>query len=198
MSRLTLKKVSAEAKLLLIGIPVAIWTLMPIYHLVLFAISPQGAGGLGPALARRTRRCTTSRSSSTSSTTTSSHFWLQMWNSVLIAVAVGAITLFVATTAAFAISRLRVQGRPHGDEPGALHLLHPGRLPRRADVQDDGQLRPAQQPVGADPGDGDDRLAVLHLGAEAGLRQAAPASSTRRRASTARRRCSCSAWSTCR
>ncbi len=39
-----------------------------------------------------------------------SHFWLQMWNSVLIAVAVGAITLFIATSAAFAISRLRVRG----------------------------------------------------------------------------------------
>ena len=38
------------------------------------------------------------------------HFWLQMWNSVLIAVAVGAITLFIATAAAFAISRLRVRG----------------------------------------------------------------------------------------
>ncbi len=75
--------------------------------------------------------------------------------------------------AAFAISRLQGAGRPHGDEPGALHLLHPGRVPGGADVQDDGQLRPAQQPVVADPGDGDARLAVLHLGAEAGLRQAA-------------------------
>ena len=63
--------------------------------------------------------------------------------------------------------------RAHGDEHGAVHLLHPGRLPGRADVQDDGQLRPAQQPLVADPGDGDDRVAVLHLGAQAGLRQAA-------------------------
>ena len=38
------------------------------------------------------------------------HFWLQLWNSLLIAVAVGAITLFVATGAAFAISRLKVKG----------------------------------------------------------------------------------------
>ena len=40
---LTLKKISTEAKLLLIGIPVALWTLIPVYHLVLFAIynSPQ-------------------------------------------------------------------------------------------------------------------------------------------------------------
>jgi multiple sugar transport system permease protein len=38
------------------------------------------------------------------------HFWVQLGNSVLIAVAVGGITLFVATSAAFAISRLKVKG----------------------------------------------------------------------------------------
>ena len=32
---------STEAKLLLIGIPVLIWTMLPIYHLFLFAISPK-------------------------------------------------------------------------------------------------------------------------------------------------------------
>src|SRR5207237_9153020 len=39
-----------------------------------------------------------------------SHFWLQLWNSLLIAVTVGMLTLFVATCAAFAISRLKVKG----------------------------------------------------------------------------------------
>ena len=38
------------------------------------------------------------------------HFWLQLGNSLLIAVAVGALTLFVSTSAAFAISRLKVKG----------------------------------------------------------------------------------------
>ena len=33
--------VTTEAKLLLIGIPVFIWTMLPIYHLFLFAISPK-------------------------------------------------------------------------------------------------------------------------------------------------------------
>jgi multiple sugar transport system permease protein len=39
-----------------------------------------------------------------------SHFWLQLWNSLLIAVSVGILTLLVATFAAFAISRLKVRG----------------------------------------------------------------------------------------
>ena len=38
------------------------------------------------------------------------HFWSQIWNSLWIAVATGAITLAVATGAAFAISRLKVKG----------------------------------------------------------------------------------------
>ena len=33
-------RVATEAKLLLIGIPVLLWTMLPIYHLFLFSISP--------------------------------------------------------------------------------------------------------------------------------------------------------------
>ena len=109
MKRSTWKAVSGEAKLLLIGIPVAIWTLLPIYHLVLFALSPREqavSGRLWP------QHPTLQNFSMVFHEQHHylSHFWLQMWNSVLIAVAVGAITLFIATSAAFAISRLRVRG----------------------------------------------------------------------------------------
>jgi len=109
MSRSLWKTASAEAKLLLIGIPVAIWTLLPIYHLVLFAISPKEQAVSGklwpdhPTLHNFSMVFHQQHHYL-------SHFWLQMWNSVLIAVAVGAITLFIATSAAFAISRLRVRG----------------------------------------------------------------------------------------
>ena len=37
----TLRDVGTEARLLLIGIPVLLWTLIPIYHMFLFAISPK-------------------------------------------------------------------------------------------------------------------------------------------------------------
>ena len=43
----TLRDVSTEARLLLIGIPVLIWTLLPIYHLTLFAISPKDSAFSG-------------------------------------------------------------------------------------------------------------------------------------------------------
>jgi multiple sugar transport system permease protein len=41
MKRPTSRNIATEARLLLIGIPVLIWTMIPIYHMFLFAISPK-------------------------------------------------------------------------------------------------------------------------------------------------------------
>jgi multiple sugar transport system permease protein len=101
------RQASSEAKLLLIGIPVAIWTLLPIYHLVLFALSPRGqavTGKLWPDHPTLDNFAVVFHQEHHYLL----HFWKQLWNSVLIAVAAGAITLCIATAAAFAISRLRV------------------------------------------------------------------------------------------
>ena len=103
------RKVGTEAKLLLIGIPVLFWTMIPIYHLVLFAISPKESALSGklwpdnPTLHNFTVVFKQQHHYL-------HHFWEQMWNSLIIAVAAGALTLMVATGAAFAISRLKVKG----------------------------------------------------------------------------------------
>ncbi|MFO0445402.1 MAG: carbohydrate ABC transporter permease [Betaproteobacteria bacterium] len=107
--KLSWRKASREAQLLLVGIPVLLWTLIPVYHLLLFAISPPGkatSGRLWPqdptfqnfdiVLNQKHFYLT--------------HFWVQIGNSLLIAVATGLNTLFVATCAAFAISRLKLRG----------------------------------------------------------------------------------------
>jgi multiple sugar transport system permease protein len=105
----SLREAGTEARLLLIGIPVFIWTMIPIYHMFLFAISPKEAGFAGKlwpdhptlnnfAIVFGQKHYFLS------------HFWLQLWNSTVIAVAVGALTLLIATLAAFAISRLRIPG----------------------------------------------------------------------------------------
>lgn len=107
--RWTMKNAATEAKLLLIGIPVTLWTLIPIYHMVLFAISPKDSatsGHLWPTHPTLQNFATVFQQKHFYL----NHFWRQLGNSLLIAVSVGAITLLVATTAAFAISRLRVQG----------------------------------------------------------------------------------------
>jgi multiple sugar transport system permease protein len=105
----TWRQISTEAKLLLIGIPVLLWTLLPIYQLILFSISPKDSafsGALFPdkptlrnfelVLGQKHYFLT--------------HFWVQLWNSVLIAVTIAVLTLLIATAAAFAISRLKVKG----------------------------------------------------------------------------------------
>jgi multiple sugar transport system permease protein len=105
----SLRTVSTEAKLLLIGLPVAIWTLLPIYHMVLFAISPKDSafsGNLWPSHPTL---------HNFEVVFTQDHyylryFWRQLFNSLLVAVATGALTLMIATGAAFAISRLKVMG----------------------------------------------------------------------------------------
>jgi multiple sugar transport system permease protein len=103
------KKVSREAQLLLVGIPVLLWTLLPVYHLLLFAISERDtatSGRLWPENPTLHNFDTVLQQKHFYL----NHFWVQLGNSLMIAVAVGAITLFVATSAAFAISRLRVKG----------------------------------------------------------------------------------------
>ncbi len=103
------RAVSTEAKLLLIGIPLLIWTLLPIYHLCLFAFSDKASafsGNLWPT--NPTLRNFEIVFGQKHYFLT--HFWEQLWNSVFIAAMTGFLTLVVATLAAFAISRLKVRG----------------------------------------------------------------------------------------
>jgi multiple sugar transport system permease protein len=104
-----LKAAINEARLLLIGIPVLLWTIVPVYHLFLFAISERDSATSGrlwpkdPTLQNfevvfRQQHFYLN------------HFWVQLGNSLMIAIAVGVITLAIATAAAFAISRLKVRG----------------------------------------------------------------------------------------
>jgi multiple sugar transport system permease protein len=104
-----LAKVAGEAKLLLIGIPVLLWTLLPIYHLLLFAISPRDAafsGNLWPEHPTLRNFEIVLKQDHYFLI----HFWEQLANSLIVAVATGFLTLLIATFAAFAISRLRVEG----------------------------------------------------------------------------------------
>ena len=98
-----------EAVLILIAIPVVLWTMVPLYHLFVLAISPQDAvlaGQLWPEHPTFSNFVTVFRQQHYYL----SNFWLQLGNSFLIAVTTGIATLFVATCAAFAISRLRAPG----------------------------------------------------------------------------------------
>ena len=109
MKRITLKTVSSEAKLLLIGIPVLLWTLIPIYHMVLFAISPRDQATSG-RLWPKNPTLDNFAFVFGQKHFYLEHFWTQLGNSLIIAVSVGVLTLAISTAAAFAISRLKVRG----------------------------------------------------------------------------------------
>jgi multiple sugar transport system permease protein len=104
-----LKLVLDEARLLLIGIPVFLWTLVPVYHMFLFAISERDSATSGRLWPKEPTLQNFSIVFQQQHFYLN-HFWVQLGNSLLIALAVGALTLFVSTAAAFAISRLKVRG----------------------------------------------------------------------------------------
>jgi multiple sugar transport system permease protein len=107
--RFSLRSVTAEARLLLVGIPVLLWTLIPVYHLFLFAISERDTATSG-RLWPKNPTLQNFEIVFGQKHFYLNHFWVQLGNSLMIAIAVGLITLFIATTAAFAISRLKVRG----------------------------------------------------------------------------------------
>ena len=98
-----------EAVLLLAAIPILLWSLLPVYHIFLFSISSKDSafsGALWPDKPTLRNFGTIFQQEHFYL----HHFWVQIWNSLWIALAAGALTLGVATCAAFAISRLKVRG----------------------------------------------------------------------------------------
>jgi multiple sugar transport system permease protein len=104
-----MRRLMNEAGLWLIGIPVFLWTMLPLYHMMLFALSTKDSAFSGklwpqPATLRNFEIVLSQQHHYLG------NFWAQLGSSVLIAAATGVLTLTVATAAAFAISRLRVRG----------------------------------------------------------------------------------------
>ncbi len=104
-----MRRLMNEAGLWLIGIPVFLWTMLPLYHMMLFALSTKDSAFSGklwpqPATLRNFEIVLSEQHHYLG------NFWAQLGSSVLIAAATGVLTLTVATAAAFAISRLRVRG----------------------------------------------------------------------------------------
>jgi len=109
MKTWTWRHTLTEAKLLLIGTPLFSWTMIPVYHLVLFSISPRDSATSG-RLWPKEPTLQNFNFVFYQKHFYLDYFWIQLGNSVLIATAVAALTLVISTFAAFAISRLRVNG----------------------------------------------------------------------------------------
>jgi multiple sugar transport system permease protein len=106
-----MRRVVRHARLGLVGLLVLVWTGLPIYHMLLLSLTPQEAAFAGrlwpdnPTLANFQIAFTRGHPFL-------SHFWQQLLNSLLVAGAVCALVLFIASTAAFSIGRLRIRWAP--------------------------------------------------------------------------------------
>ena len=83
-----MKKFSREAVLFLIAIPILLWSLLPIYHIFLFSISSKDSAFSGALWPDKP----TLRNFGTIAYQEHfylHHFWIQIWNSLWIAVAAG-------------------------------------------------------------------------------------------------------------
>lgn len=104
-----MRKIFTEARLVLVGILILVWTLIPIYHLFVMSITPRVetfAGAVWPSRPTLENYETVINQGHYYL----EHFWQQLWNSAFVAVMVCLITLGISATATFAISRLKVRG----------------------------------------------------------------------------------------
>ena len=130
MKTWTWRNTLTEAKLLLIGIPLFLWTMIPVYHLVLFAISPRDSATSG-RLWPKEPTLQNFNFVFYQKHFYLDYFWIQLGNSVLIATAVAFITLVISTFAdVLDHGRLRFAQQPVGFDFGHGHhrlsVLHLG------------------------------------------------------------------------
>ena len=97
-----------EAGLVLVGLVVLVWTLLPIYHMLMLSVTPLSeafAGRYWPlAPTLENFRMVVEQDHFFLQ-----NFWIQLGNSLFTAVATMALVLFVASTASFAISRMKLR-----------------------------------------------------------------------------------------
>ena len=89
-----------------VAILVLVWTLLPIYHMVMMSVSPDGEvfeRQLWPSNPTLENFWTVL----TAGDYFIEHFWRQLWNSIFVAVLTTLLVLLIGTMASFAIARLR-------------------------------------------------------------------------------------------
>jgi multiple sugar transport system permease protein len=103
-----LQSAAAEAGLVLLGLVILVWTLLPIYHMVMLSFTPLSDGFAGRYWPDRPT-LDNYRVVVTEDHFFLQSFWRQLGNSVFVAVVTMLLVLVVASLASFAISRLRIR-----------------------------------------------------------------------------------------
>jgi multiple sugar transport system permease protein len=102
------RRVLSEGAFLLIGVVILIWTLLPIYHMVMLSLTPLSdsfAGRFWPA----NPTLENFRIVFAEDHFFLQDFWRQLWNSIFVAIATMVMVLVVASLASFAIGRLKLR-----------------------------------------------------------------------------------------
>lgn len=105
----TARRLAGATGEILLGLVILVWTLLPIYHMVMLSLTPvnEAFGGRfwpdNPTLENF-------RTVFAQDHFFLQRFWLQLGNSVVVALATLALVLVVATLASFAIGRLKMPG----------------------------------------------------------------------------------------
>jgi multiple sugar transport system permease protein len=102
------RRLLSEGAFLLVGVAILIWTLLPIYHMVMLSLTPLSdsfAGRFWPA----NPTLENFRIVFAEDHFFLQDFWRQLWNSIFVALATMVMVLVVASLASFAIGRLKLR-----------------------------------------------------------------------------------------
>ena len=106
-----MSKVLRQARLGIIAAIVLVWTGLPIYHMVMLSLTPPTAA-FAARLWPDNPTLENYRTAVTRGHPFLAYFWEQLFNSLLVAVATCGLVLVIASTASFAIGRLRLRWAP--------------------------------------------------------------------------------------
>ena len=102
------RRLLSEGAFVLVGVVILIWTLLPIYHMVMLSLTPLSdsfAGRFWPA----NPTLENFRIVFAEDHFFLQDFWRQLWNSIFVALATMVMVLVVASLASFAIGRLKLR-----------------------------------------------------------------------------------------
>jgi multiple sugar transport system permease protein len=106
--RYMLREAFAEGGLVVLGLVVLVWTLLPLYHMVMLSLTPVGEA-FGGRVWPDSPTLDNYRTVFTQGHFFLQHFWRQLGNSLFVAFATMALVLLVASLASYAIGRLRLR-----------------------------------------------------------------------------------------
>ena len=106
-----MKGILRQVRLGVIAVVVIVWTALPIYHMILLSLTPPTAA-FAARLWPDNPSLENYRTAITRGHPFLAHFWEQLGNSLFVALVTCGLVLGIASTAAFAIGRLRLRWAP--------------------------------------------------------------------------------------